>query len=517
MIVRELVTKLGFQYDPTPVKKADADTDALKGKLEGLLGLFTAGAIAAGFQRLVHGAVEVASRLNDTANQFGISTEALQRFQYTAGLAGVKAEQFNAAMGPLSRQIFAAGEGSKEAAGLFHKFGIAFKDSKGELLPTEEVIGNIAERISKIESPAEQAGLAMKFFGRAGAKLVPVLKGGREALRQAGLGMERLGGPIAQETIESLDTLGDRTDELHTSFTNLKVVIASYLAPALTSVVTWLGTAVGSFRKIVENSRLAQSAMLTLAGVMAFFALRAVIALAPVLLPIMGIAAGIGLLVLGFDELWVTFKGGDSLLNRFVKWCTDSTVKAEGLLGVIKAIGNEVFTLGDKVYDFLHPDEAKSGQQGKNGGPIQTKYVDENGKFLQGEDGVTYQKVEAAYDERQDWLSRKLFGKLQREHYVPVGAPGGDINDLAPMGAGGEGGYNTLGPGDINDLAPMVRPQGGGATNVKNDVQIEVHAAPGMSAADVGIEVKRQFQDEMTKAVKGARAATLPSVPAGGQ
>lgn len=507
MIVRELVTKLGFQYDPTPVKKADADTNALKGKIEGLLGLLTSGAIANGFRRLVYGAVEIGSRLNDTAEQFGISTEALQRFQYTAGLAGVKAEQFNAAMGPLSRQIFAAGEGSKEAAGLFHKFGIAFKDAKGDLLPTEEVIGNIAERISKIDSPAEQAGLAMKFFGRAGARLVPILKQGREGLRQAGLGLERLGGPISKETIEALDSLGDRTDELHLAFSNLKVIIASYLVPAFTSVVTWLGTAVGSFRKIVEQSKIAQSAMIALAGIMAFFALRAVISLAPVLLPIIGIAAGVAGLVLLFDELWVTLKGGDSLLNRFVTWCTDSTIKAEGLLGVIKEIGNTIFTLGDKVYDFLHPDEARSGANaGRNNGSVHAKYTSEDGSTLTDENG---RKLE-----RRQTEGFMGFGK--KTYYVPAG--GGDTNDLAPVGAGGEGGYNTLGPGNISDLAPMIRPQTllGGGSSIKNDVQITVNPSAGMDEQALAVHVKQQFDAHLSNAVKNARAATLPSVPSGG-
>lgn len=496
MIIRELVTRLGFQFDKTGFDRAASNIDALKSKVMDLAAAFSLPAFASGLKHLVYGAVELGSKLQDTAEQFGISTEALQRFQYVAGSVGIQAAQFNAAMSPLSRQIYAAGEGSKEAAALFHKYGIAFKDARGHLLPTEEVIGNIAESISKIKDPAEQAGVSMKFFGRAGARLVPILKKGREGLRQAGLGLERLGGPVTQETIDSLDDLGDRTDETTIAFTRLKVAIATGVLPVFTSVVTGIGSAIGTLSRMVDRTHIAQAAIIALGATLSFFALRAAVAFLPVLLPLALAAAGIGVLIIAYEDLWVALQGGDSLLGRFVKWCETAKDSATGLAGAIARIGHYLFTLlspAERLMDMFDRAEKFDGDNRIRG---------------------------QSYDKK---VRRGIGGAPDVTYYVP--------SPVDPL----TGVPNALDPTDPNDArtpptingSPLLtdherylRDRENRNSPVIDNSQVNLDAVfnvtqrPGEDGEALAVRMRREMETTINKLVKDARAANLPRVPA---
>lgn len=537
MIIRELVTRIGFQFDKTGFDRAASNIEELKHRVLGLAQAFSLPVFAEGLKHLVYGAVELGSRLNDTAEAFGITTEALQRFQYVAGLSGIKAAQFNAAMGPLSRQIFAAGEGSKEAAALFHKFGISFKDTHGNLLPTEEVIGNIAERISKMTDPAEQAGLAMKFFGRSGARLVPILKQGREGLRKAGLGLERLGGPVSKEAIEALDALGDRTDESHTAFERLKVSIAMGVVPVFTKMATALGSAYGSLSKLVERTHIAQAAILGLGTVLTFFALRAAIAFLPVLLPLTLTAAGIAVLTLAYEDLWVSLKGGDSLLNRFVKWCHTAKDSADGLAGAIARIGDYLFNLTAPLERLMDMADraptletkariAPGGQIDEtpriNGQAVEKRV--RKAPFGLGPD-VTYY-VPAPVDpatgvpnaldasntnDVQQNGSPLLTPKEFRNRYDI------DLDRRLDRGRYGEDAKPLLSsPGPLLTTSEQAAPQGGGGSVDNSQIHVEapitITQLPGEDGEALAARMRQQFDTTLRKVVKDARAATLPRV-----
>lgn len=564
MIIRELVTKLGFQFDGTVLARADKKVSDFKtnavglasvmgqqsagimgvnaalgqsnaliagvsssmtvlakntqpavkqvseltNKLKDLATLFASGAIVKYIVNMVHHAVELGSRIQDTSDRFGVATESLQRFQYVAAMNGVRAEQFNDALAPLSRSIYAAGHGSKEAAAQFTKYGIALKDSHGKLLPTEEVIGNIAEAVSKVKDPAEAAGLAMKFFGRNGAKLVPVLKKGRQGLHAAMQELDQLGGPVSADTINALANLGDRVEVVDGAFENLKMTVVAGLVPAFTAIINYVGGAIGTFKRWIEASHIAQAAFIALGTVIGFFALRALVAMAPVLIPLGLIAAGVVLLTLAFEDMWVTLKGGDSLLGRFVKWCDDSNTSATGLLKTIHDIGHAVFGLGEKVYDALHPFEPKAGDQNDPANSPMQGYNDAYGGFTN-TDGKRFKRIKP--ENKGDPLGRWLHGDAP-DMYLPAE---GDTAGLAPMN--GNSDFGTLAGGA--ELGPMRDRNGFGSMQTTNntEVKIEVHPSQGMNEEQLAVFTKQQFDNHFGKVVKNARAATLPSAPSGNQ
>lgn len=496
MIIRELVTRIGFQFDKTGFDRAASNIDELKSKVTQLAAAFSLPVFISGVRNLVNEAASLGSHISDTAEQFGVSIEALQRYQYTANLAGVKTEQFNAALAPLSRQIFEAGNGSKEAAEIFRKFGVALKDSSGKALSTEEVIGSIADQIAKIDDPAKQAGLAMRFFGRSGSKLVPILKQGREGLRQIGLGLDRLGGPISKEAAESLDALDDRTAEVNTAFARLKVSIAMGLVPWFTRMTEAAGTAYGALSKMIERTHIAQAAIIGLGTVLTFFALRAAVAFLPVLAPLALTAAGVSLLILAYEDLWVTLKGGDSLLSRFVKWCATAKDTADGLAGVIARLGDYLFNLTaplERLMDMGDRSVKLDANNRINGQAYEKKVR----KGIGGAPDVTYY-VPAAVD--------------------PISGVPNSIDNLDPSNARNAPVIN--GSPMLTDHEQFMRDRSNRNSPVIDNSQVKLDAVfnitqrPGEDGEALAARMRQDFDTTVRKMVNDARAATLPRVKA---
>lgn len=155
----------------------------------GFLGTLSAQALVSFAQHVV----ETAGGMGELAEQLGISTDALQAYTYAASQSGLSAEQMQAAFIRLNDTIGNATRGTKEAVDSFARLGVRILDAGGQVRSTEAVLDDIAEGLSKIEDPARRAAAANDLFGRAGARLLPLLSGGaagltrfREEARQAG-------------------------------------------------------------------------------------------------------------------------------------------------------------------------------------------------------------------------------------------------------------------------------------------------------------------------------------------
>ncbi len=104
------------------------------------IGLKTIGtaAVAAGFavlanamQNAVQGSLDFASSLGETAQQLGVTTDALQEYRYAATQAGLSQEEMDKALAKLTRTIGEAANGSKKQVEAFNSLGIAVKDANG--------------------------------------------------------------------------------------------------------------------------------------------------------------------------------------------------------------------------------------------------------------------------------------------------------------------------------------------------------------------------------------------------
>ncbi len=160
--------------------------------------------IAAGAGLLVAGegmehvkeAAEYAEELSNAASRLGVTTKALQEYQYVALLSGTSTDAMREALQKGNEVLgaFQSGVGAAKIKPVFQALGISQEEAQKASSITALLPG-IAEKIKDVGSVAEQTKLAEKLGLSA---ILPVLQKGREGIQE-----------LRQEAVESgtvLDT-----------------------------------------------------------------------------------------------------------------------------------------------------------------------------------------------------------------------------------------------------------------------------------------------------------------------
>lgn len=158
-----------------------------------LAGAFTIGAITS----FVTDLVESASHIADLAAKTGVSTDAIQRWEYAVKLSGGTIDQVSKSVLFMSKTLATGGD---SAVAALNKAGLSFKDIKG--MAPEQAFDEITEAIRGIKDPMEQAQVTMALFGKTGVEMLPAIRDGmKEVGDQATI--------MSSDTIEAFDMLGD--------------------------------------------------------------------------------------------------------------------------------------------------------------------------------------------------------------------------------------------------------------------------------------------------------------------
>lgn len=170
------------------------------------------GSIAGAFMLMGRNALNAAAGMDELAEQLGVTTQFLQASQFSAVQNGVKLEQLETAYGKFSQKIGEAAGGSKEMIEALNGLGVKILDINGKLRPTEVVMTEVARAITGIEDPAKRAAVAVDFFGKAGTRMLPMLKDLAGGLDEMTEKARRAGAYIEAETVAKLDRLGDAAE-----------------------------------------------------------------------------------------------------------------------------------------------------------------------------------------------------------------------------------------------------------------------------------------------------------------
>lgn len=241
--IRELLVKLGVKADDKPLERFNTGIERTK---KGMLGLVKMAAVfTGGFALMAAGAIAAAvdtaaagDAAAKTASQVGLTTASYQELEHAALMSNVEQQAFIVGMRTLARTAFMAGRGNKEQAATFAALGVSVHDVRGKLRPTDQLLGDIAEKFKGMPDDTRKTALAMRLFGGAGASLIPMLnegKGGLKALREEA---HKLGLVISDETAAQADEFGDRLDNAKQALTGMRNVIGAALLPVLTRVLT---------------------------------------------------------------------------------------------------------------------------------------------------------------------------------------------------------------------------------------------------------------------------------------
>lgn len=182
------------------------------------------------------GAIDNADELSKAAQKIGIPTDVLSSLKYAGDLADVSFEQLQSGLGKLIKFQAAAAQGGKEQTQVFEAFGIAVKDTEGNLRATQDVIGEFADVFKALPDGPEKTALALRVFGKAGAELIPLLNAGSAGLRKQADELERLGGKVTPEAGRQAEAFNDNLTRLQVAVGGLANQVASDLLPDLVSL-----------------------------------------------------------------------------------------------------------------------------------------------------------------------------------------------------------------------------------------------------------------------------------------
>ena len=178
MALRELLLSLGVAVDKQGVANADAALGKLKKAAIVAAAAFAALKAVKGIASITDGVAALGDTIDKTSQQLGISTDALQEWQFAAGLAGASSQEMSNSLAKLQKNAFDAATGGKEMTENFEALGIDVNDAFGEVKDANTLMTEMADGFARLTNDTKKSALAQDLMGRAGKKLNPLLNGG---------------------------------------------------------------------------------------------------------------------------------------------------------------------------------------------------------------------------------------------------------------------------------------------------------------------------------------------------
>jgi len=229
MIVRELLTTWGFKVDDKALNKLDSQVKSLT-KSFALIGAAGVAAGAAMFG-LAKSTAASGDYFRKTSQAIGVNAELLQKMAHVATLGGVSQEELVNGMRILANTMVDAGDGLETYLKAYVKVGISQDQLKNGLVTNEEVLLRVADKFSQMADGIEKTAIAQDLFGRAGAKMIPMLNQGREAIAAQMAEAEQLGFIFDTKLQKASEQFNDQLARMKLFVTGLKNVLGAELIP----------------------------------------------------------------------------------------------------------------------------------------------------------------------------------------------------------------------------------------------------------------------------------------------
>jgi len=221
-----------------------------------LLGPLTAMAGIAGFGGAVAGFksyIETADKLGKTARRFGTTAEYLQQFNFVAERSGLSAETAQDALGKFMKTLGTASKGGKAAKDLIpllSKMGITMQEIKAGDLAS--ILPKVAAGFEKNVNPVLRNDVALKLFGKSGAKLIDMFAQGKISMQELMQEALRLGVITTEETKQA-EAAADAWLDFTKSITGVKNAIYAEFLPAVKPVLDVMKAWVLENKKVIKD------------------------------------------------------------------------------------------------------------------------------------------------------------------------------------------------------------------------------------------------------------------------
>lgn len=182
--------------------------------------------------------IEAQTRL---ADRLGITTEAMGGLTSQAEHAGSSMESLAQAMTIMERNLASAGDKGNEAGFALKALGLNVKELIA--LKPDEQMAEIGGALDKVKNAADRTQIAMALFGRGGAQMINVLRGGKEAMMESREEAEKIGVAISRIDAEKILAANRQFKTMHEVIEGIGNRLAITSAPFLEAIVKKLNEA----------------------------------------------------------------------------------------------------------------------------------------------------------------------------------------------------------------------------------------------------------------------------------
>ena len=317
-----------------------------------------------GLQRIMGGTAEDASRLAAAFAMTGTDSATASK---SIGILSKNVEAGVVAEAKFAEKAEAASKAHKafnqqlpQAAARFKDLGVAITDSSGKTRASKDILMDLADKFKAMPAGVDKTALALKLFGRGGAAMLPFLNKGREGIKAFGEESDKLGTTLSGSDLDAVkkNTIAKR--QFGEAVKGLQISVGRELFPVMTAFTMFLSGSVlpvirdviafmKEHKEIVTRVAVVMGVLVVAFGAMSKiisvvtgiiriftavqWALYTVMAMNPVILIVIAIAALIAILVAAYfhfdgfravvDAVWQFIKNA---IAGFVGWLQSSVV-----------------------------------------------------------------------------------------------------------------------------------------------------------------------------------------------
>lgn len=214
------VEELGKEEDETSKKtsifgdvlKANLASEAIKRGVQALAE--AAKQVGKFFVDAIKGAAAYADEMLTLSKTTGLSTDALQEYQYMAALVDVDLGTITGSLTKLTKSMSSAKDGTGTQADAFAQLGVSVTDANGELRDSSEVFDDVLKALGGIDNETERDALAMDILGKSAKDLNPLIEAGADAMNDLRKEAHDVGAVLDKETLDALGEVQDGFDRL---------------------------------------------------------------------------------------------------------------------------------------------------------------------------------------------------------------------------------------------------------------------------------------------------------------